>query len=144
MFLLVGRAASPGLARFFAQLVGLLLALDTIARADYLFMKSAQVGGAMRPSDVAGISSVMGGPTAFWGGLIAIISVVLLTFDGPNPVGTWTFAALWVMLLHLTEVTSLLLPARAAEQRSGLTVTAKPLEHIQVECLRSGREALAL
>ena len=84
IFLLVGRTASPGLARFFAQLVGLLLALDTIARADYLFMKSAQVGGAMRPSDVAGISSVMGGPTAFWGGLIAIISVVLLTC------GLWT------------------------------------------------------
>lgn len=80
VFLLVGRTAGPGLARFFAQLVGLLLALDTVARADYLFMKSARVGGAMRPSDVAAIAQVMGGPTAFWGGLLAAVSVVLLGF----------------------------------------------------------------
>lgn len=75
---LLARALSDGGRIFVAQLIGLLLALDTLARGDYLFMHSARVGGSMRPSDVAGIAQVMGGPVVMWGGVIAALSALLL------------------------------------------------------------------
>ena len=74
----VARFADGSGRLFFTQLLGLLLALDTVTRADYLFMSSARVGGQVTPSDVAGVASAMGGPQLFWGGLIAALSVVLL------------------------------------------------------------------
>lgn len=75
---LLARALSDGGRIFVVQLIGLLLALDTLARGDYLFMGSARVGGSMRPSDVAGIAQVMGGPVVMWGGVIAVLSALLL------------------------------------------------------------------
>lgn len=75
---LVSQLASAGGRLFFTQLLGLLLGLDTVARADYLFMSSARIGGQLHASDVAGITSALGGPQALWGGLIAAISAVLL------------------------------------------------------------------
>ena len=63
---------------FFVQLLGLLLGLDTVTRADYLFVSSAQVGGQLHASDVAGIASTLGGPPVMWGVLIAIVSSLLL------------------------------------------------------------------
>jgi hypothetical protein len=69
---------------FFVQLLGLLLALDTVSRADYLFMSSAQVGGQLMSSDVAGIKSAMGGPLVFWGGFIAVLSGLMLL------IGLWS------------------------------------------------------
>lgn len=74
----VSHLVSAGGRLFFTQLLGLLLALDTVMRADYLFMSSAQVGGRVHASDVAGITSSVGGPQALWGGLIAALSVALL------------------------------------------------------------------
>lgn len=49
-----------------------------------------------------------------------LLAVVLLTFDGPNPVGAWTFSALWVMrlsaklnlFLGVRQVTTEFIPAR--------------------------------
>ncbi len=63
---------------FFVQLIGLLLGLDTVSRMGYLFMQSASVGGAQRPSDIAGVARVLGGPYQLWGWLLAAISVLLL------------------------------------------------------------------
>lgn len=91
---LLARILSDGGRIFFAQLLGLLLALDTLARGDYLFMRSASVGGSVRPSDVAGIAQVMGGPVVMWGGVIALLSALLLIIglysvlrsDRPQPV----------------------------------------------------------
>ena len=69
---------------FFVQLLGLLLGLDTVTRADYLFVSSARIGGQLHPSDVAGIASTLGGPSALWGVLLAGLSAVLLL------VGLWS------------------------------------------------------
>jgi hypothetical protein len=75
---LCGRFLDAGGRLFFVQLLGLLLALDTVTRADYLFMGSAAVGGQMRPSDVSAIASATFGPPALWGGIIAGLSAALL------------------------------------------------------------------
>ena len=75
--------AAPG-RLFFTQLLGLLLALDTVTRADYLFVTSARIGGQLHASDVAGIASTLGGPPVLWGVLIAIVSSALLL------VGLWS------------------------------------------------------
>jgi len=63
---------------FLAQLVGLLLSFDTLSRGDYLFMKSALVGGRLHPSDVTAIAQVMGGPPLFWGGVVAALSALFI------------------------------------------------------------------
>ncbi len=75
---LAARLLSASGRLFLTQLLGLLLAFDTLSRADYLFMQSARVGGQVRLSDVAAIASVMGGPVALWGGLIALVSGILV------------------------------------------------------------------
>jgi hypothetical protein len=63
---------------FFAKLIGLLLALDTVQRMGYLFVQSGQVGGRSHPSDVAGIAAVLGGSYLLWGALLAGLSGLLL------------------------------------------------------------------
>ena len=63
-----------------AQFVGVLLALDTVARIDYLFMSSAVIGGERRTSDISGVAAGLGGPTLLWGLLIAGFDFVLFFF----------------------------------------------------------------
>jgi hypothetical protein len=75
---LLARTLSESGRLFFAQLLGLLLAFDTLARGDYLFMQAGRVGGVMHQSDVAGIANVLGGPVFFWGLVVAFLSAVLL------------------------------------------------------------------
>jgi hypothetical protein len=61
-----------------AQFLGVLLALDTLSRIDYLFTGSVRVGGADRPSDVAIIAAAIGLHYLIWGALLAAVSLVLL------------------------------------------------------------------
>lgn len=75
--------ASAGVRLFFAQLLGLLLAFDFVARIDYFFMASAPVGGKLMVSDVGAIAQALGGPHQFWGGLCAGLSAACLL------VGLW-------------------------------------------------------
>ena len=75
---LLARVLPAGGRLFFAQLVGLLLLFDTLARGDYLFSAGARVGGSLHPSDVASISSSLGGSYLFWGGLLALASGLLV------------------------------------------------------------------
>ncbi len=74
----LARFGSDGIRLFFVQLLGLLLAMDFVARIDYLFVQSGEAGGRMRQSDVAGVASALGGPYWFWGGLIVAVSAVAL------------------------------------------------------------------
>jgi hypothetical protein len=63
---------------FLAQLIGLLLALDTLARGDYLFMHSARVGGVVHISDVGAIAQATFGPAFLWGAIVAALSAVFV------------------------------------------------------------------
>jgi hypothetical protein len=56
-----------------AQLVGLLLALDTVTRIDYLFTSSTERG----PSDIAKVAEAFGGHYLAWGALLAAVSLAL-------------------------------------------------------------------
>lgn len=75
---LVAFKADPDLRQIAANLLGLLLATDTITRIDYLFSGSATVQGVERPSDVAIIASAIGGPYLMWGAILAVVSCALL------------------------------------------------------------------
>lgn len=61
-----------------ARFLGMLLALDTVTRIDYLFTSHATIGGSDRASDVAEIAKALGGPFLLWGGLLAALSILLL------------------------------------------------------------------
>lgn len=78
LLLVVARFAQPGLRLFFVQLLGLLLAMDFVARMDYLFVAAGEAGGSMRQSDVGGMAKSLGGPYWFWGGLVATFSALAL------------------------------------------------------------------
>jgi hypothetical protein len=58
-----------------AQFLGVVLALDTWTRLDYLFVKTAHVGGQERASDIARFAEVVGGPYLVWGLLVAALSL---------------------------------------------------------------------
>lgn len=68
----------PTLRHVGAQILGVLLGLDTVSRIDYLFSSSAQVGGEERPSDVAIIASALGGPYWLYGLILAAVSIGLV------------------------------------------------------------------
>lgn len=61
-----------------AQLVGVLLGLDTVARIGYLFVASATIGGEARTSDIAAVAQSLGGPMLLWGLLLASLSFAFL------------------------------------------------------------------
>ena len=69
---------SPRVRLVGAQFLALTLALDTISRADYLFVASADVGGEQRPSDIARVANALGGPYLAWGLLIALVGLLAL------------------------------------------------------------------
>ncbi|MFO0662215.1 MAG: M50 family metallopeptidase [Polyangiaceae bacterium] len=63
---------------FVAQLLGLLLALDTWKGLGYLFTPSAVIDGVTRTSDIQAIADALLLPYPIWGALLAIISLGLL------------------------------------------------------------------
>jgi hypothetical protein len=75
---------SPGERVWFAQLLAVTLALDTVGRMiPYALSSTANVGGSESRSDVAGIADVLGGPYFFWGLLIIAVALAFLA------VGLW-------------------------------------------------------
>jgi hypothetical protein len=62
----------------FAQLIGVILAIDTVSRSGYLFTPDAKVDGTVRPSDIATVASAFGGHYLLWGLLLAAVSFALL------------------------------------------------------------------
>jgi hypothetical protein len=67
------RVSSDRVALVFAQLLALLLGLDAVRRADYLFTSSARIGGEVLASDVSAVAASWGGSHLVWGALIAVV-----------------------------------------------------------------------
>lgn len=74
----VARFAQAGARLFFVQFLGLVLAMDFVARIDYLFVAAGQAGGHVRQSDVGAMAQALGGPYWFWGAVIAVLSASAL------------------------------------------------------------------
>lgn len=75
-----GRA---GWAQLVLAFLSVQLALSVFSRGDYLFEKSAHVGGVDRASDAAVMGQMLGGPYWLWGALVGLVSVAALA------VGSW-------------------------------------------------------
>ncbi len=69
--------STPDRRLLLAQGIGVLLALDTVTRIDYLFSASAEVDGARRSSDISRVAEALGGHYLLWGCLLALISLGL-------------------------------------------------------------------
>ncbi len=78
---LVAVNASVQGAQICACLLGVQMAMASFTRADYLFMKYAQTGAGLMPSDTAQIAQALWLPHWFWGGLIALFSLAVLWFS---------------------------------------------------------------
>lgn len=81
------RYGSPRERLFFAQFLGLRLALDTMGRGmDYLFTSSVTVGGQARASDIMRVAEGFGGPRFMWS---VVVSSICVTFVAIGLIGAW-------------------------------------------------------
>ena len=71
-----------GWAQLVLAFLSVQLALSVFSRGDYLFEKSAHVGGVDRLSDAAIMGQMLGGPYWLWGGLVGLVSVAALAVGG--------------------------------------------------------------
>ncbi len=85
LFLVVALHAKPRVSQFLIVFLGLQLCMSVFARSDYLFMRSAVIDGKMRVSDTGAIAEALVLPYWFWGGLIGLISLVVMSL------GVWTY-----------------------------------------------------
>jgi hypothetical protein len=74
----IGLKGSRWLQSFAIQLLGVQACLSTFHQLDYLFSDNANIGGQLMPSDSGQIAQNLWLPYWFWGGLIALLSAVLL------------------------------------------------------------------
>jgi hypothetical protein len=77
--LLHTRWGTPERRMVFAQLIGIIVTIDTASRADYLFTSEALIDGTMRKSDVAMVAEAFGSHYLVWGLAIAAVSFALLS-----------------------------------------------------------------
>lgn len=85
LFLLVGFQAKPRFSQFLIVFLGLQLCMSVFSRSDYLFMENANVGGQLRVSDTGAIAQALLLPYWFWGGLIGLISLAVMSL------GVWSY-----------------------------------------------------
>lgn len=78
------RFGTPFRRMVFAQLLGVVLAIDTVSRVDYLFTPEATIDGVVRTSDVAAVTHAFGGHYLVWGLALAGVSFAFLG------IGLWT------------------------------------------------------
>jgi hypothetical protein len=75
-----GFAEHPERRVIVAQVLGVVLALDTLTRmVGYVFEKEVTVDGKVSPSDISTVANNLGGSYVLWGLLITVIAVGLLS-----------------------------------------------------------------
>lgn len=77
------RMSSDRVAMVIAQLLGLLLGLDALRRADYLFTPSTRIAGEVMASDVSAVAAAWGGSYLVWGAVLAAVG------GGAFALGLW-------------------------------------------------------
>lgn len=66
---------SPKRRLIVTQFVGVLLALDTVSRLDYLFTSNVEVDGVRRASDIQSVAEAFGGHYLVWGLFLSALSL---------------------------------------------------------------------
>jgi hypothetical protein len=75
----VARFGAPGLKLAVAQFTGIQLCLGSLASLDYMFTRDFERAGATQVSDTQAIAQHLPLPYWFWGGIIASLSLLILT-----------------------------------------------------------------
>lgn len=79
--MLVSWKAGLAVKQFTVMFLGVQACISTYLQLDYLFMPSARIGMQVMPSDTGQIAENLLLPYWFWGGLIALISVLILIWS---------------------------------------------------------------
>lgn len=72
------KIGTPWRRMVFAQFLGVVLAIDTVTRVDYLFKASVTIDGETRRSDISAVAEAFGGHYLSWGLLLSALSIALL------------------------------------------------------------------
>jgi len=78
LFIAIGQRAQGKLVRFSLQFVGVLAAMSMFRDWDYLFSKSATIGGKIMVSDTGAIADALLLPHWFWAGCIIMVSAGMI------------------------------------------------------------------
>jgi hypothetical protein len=70
--------ASPGRRMVFVQFLGVILAIDTVSRIDYLFTREVTIAGKPLASDIVTVAHGLGGLYLLWGVILAAVSLGFL------------------------------------------------------------------
>lgn len=85
LFLALAAKAKPWAAQLSLLFLGTQLALSVFSRSDYLFTDVAQMASGPMPSDVATMAEQLFLPYWFWGGVCALVSLLIMA------AGIWSF-----------------------------------------------------
>lgn len=72
------RIGTPWRRMVFAQFLGVVLAIDTVTRVDYLFTRGVKIGTVVMKSDISAVAGAFGGHYLVWGLMLAGLSFALL------------------------------------------------------------------
>lgn len=78
LFALIAWRGGATLAQVACAFLGIQLSLAAFSRADYLFTSVAHTGAGLMPSDTQQMANALWLPFWFWGGLVALVSLVIL------------------------------------------------------------------
>lgn len=75
---ITNKIGTPERRLLLAQFLGVVLAIDTVTRIDYLFKSEVRINGTVIPSDIASVAHSLGGPSLLWGLALAAFSLLFL------------------------------------------------------------------
>jgi len=74
-----GFADKPERRTILAQVLGVMLAIDTLTRmVTYVFTKEVKVDGVVRSSDITNVANNLGGPYVLWGVAVTVVATGML------------------------------------------------------------------
>lgn len=63
---------------YISHIIAIALCLNALTGFGYFFMGNAEIAGSIYRSDAGVMSDILGGPHWLWGGLIAVLSIIIL------------------------------------------------------------------
>ena len=65
---------------YLTQILAIALCIDALTDFSYFFVGGGEINGQVMSSDTAKIGSILGGPYWLWGGVVTLLTIIILVF----------------------------------------------------------------
>ena len=65
---------------YVTQILAIALCIDALTDFSYFFVGGGEINGQVMSSDTAKIGSILGGPYWLWGGVVTLLTILILVF----------------------------------------------------------------